>query len=1160
MKIIIRKLMLAAVFAVALALFAVPSKAEALTLADLPIGSFVFIKENGVPNEFIKIDNGYPGYGTGSEGALLMRKLATASDSNGWAVFGDDYTTSFIDTLTENDYFNRLEVGVRNSIIPVELTCYAESTGRIWPIRRCWVLSATEMGYEGSNARFEGMTIAYFEGGNASRATTDDWGMGYPYATRTRLKGDDFYYFRVKANGTFEYVHDNTAALVRPCFLMPGNIVVGSGNNLVFNVAPTAPGSITATRNGNNISISWANSTDTDGNLTGYILERSVNGGIWSVVTNTNGTSFQDMISEDWTSAVYRVKAYDSGGLESAYTVSSVVPLPHITGIDVPSTIPHTGGDAAITVSGVNLHDGITVKVFDETTEILSGSTTGSDTVQSVTLPFPPNTSYTVDKAYTIKISLDGGTTWSSFTKTVVLERNLTPLITDVSVSPVHLSYGGGVVNVTVTGFNLPDGLLVEAYTSEDTIAGYMVGDDRTQASSLELPASQDYADATVYNVRASLDGGDNWFVSPMEAIIAARDLPAPVITRNLDVELALVEGDTLKLSIQASAEVGALSYQWYRDGVSIPGQDTDELMMLGITLADAGGYSCVVTTEIQDKTVSAVSRVCSVSVQKQADVPVILENLPEEKTVIEWHELSLSVTASCETGALSYEWFKDGTLISGETEAELLLPEAGLEDTGTYFCRITSTYGSSQKSVDGVSCDVTVQENVPVFESDLPDEQNVIEAHDLMLSVSAVSPAGEITYQWYRDNMLLTGETSPELRISSVTPEDGGEYFCRATATYGTRLRSADSNNCIVNVRGNVPEIVDNLPPEMTLIETQDLTLSVTATSPEGELSYAWYKGNVLIPRETEPTLQISSVTAAHAGLYFCRIVNTYGGMKWTVDSSVCAVSIQKGPATPVIEQDLEDSVTVASGSSLSLAASASSTNGTLSCQWHKDDAALPNATSSSLFIESVIPDDAGEYYCVFTNTIGDLTSSARTRTCLVIYDDPDAGPSPSPEPEPSPEPDPSPSPEPTPTSEPTPTPETSPSPSPEPSQRPSRTHRPKATTNPTPSPNTTSKPSLSPTLKLKADATPTLSPSVSLSPSLEPSPNLTQNPEPDHPISTPSASPVPVMNETSLSDTESSKQGIPTILLGIGMLGILGLVIAAYFIWQKQRKHKTY
>lgn len=283
---------------------------------------------------------------------------------------------------------------------------------------------------------------------------------------------------------------------------------------------------------------------------------------------------------------------------------------------------------------------------------------------------------------------------------------------------------------------------------------------------------------------------------------------------------------------------------------------------------------------------------------------------------------------------------------------------------------------------------------------------------------------------------------------------------------------------------------------------------------------------------------MHISSATTAHAGLYFCRIVNTYGKMQWTVDSAVCAVSIQEGPATPVIEQDLEDSVTVASGSSLSLAASASSANGTLTCQWYKDDAALPNATSSSLFIEPVVPDDAGAYYCVFTNTIGDVTASARTRTCLVIYDDPDVDPNPTPDPEPTPEPEPTPDPAPMPDA----------SPSPKPSQKPSRTHSPRPKATPIPSPSPTPKPSLRPTLSPKASAIPNPGPTVSPRPSPEPSANPTPSSEPK-PIATVSPTPSALIaTETGLSSLEPLKQDGSAILIGIGVVVILVITVAVY------------
>ncbi|WP_291722888.1 immunoglobulin domain-containing protein [Bernardetia sp.] len=43
--------------------------------------------------------------------------------------------------------------------------------------------------------------------------------------------------------------------------------------------------------------------------------------------------------------------------------------------------------------------------------------------------------------------------------------------------------------------------------------------------------------------------------------------------------------------------------------------------------------------------------------------------------------------------------------------------------------------------------------------------------------------------YQWFKDNVILSGETAPTLELTSVLPSDAGEYFCRITNSQATLL-----------------------------------------------------------------------------------------------------------------------------------------------------------------------------------------------------------------------------------------------------------------------------------------------------------------------------------------------------------------------------------
>ena len=101
-----------------------------------------------------------------------------------------------------------------------------------------------------------------------------------------------------------------------------------SGNTIIpVNNAPTAPPSITvpdAVDGGSYLTIKWAAASDSDGNLSGYILERSTNGGYtYTQVYKGRALTYTDTITKGWASVTYRVKAYDSYNAQSSYTTSA---------------------------------------------------------------------------------------------------------------------------------------------------------------------------------------------------------------------------------------------------------------------------------------------------------------------------------------------------------------------------------------------------------------------------------------------------------------------------------------------------------------------------------------------------------------------------------------------------------------------------------------------------------------------------------------------------------------------------------------------------------------------------------------------------------------------------------------------------------------------
>lgn len=100
-----------------------------------------------------------------------------------------------------------------------------------------------------------------------------------------------------------------------------------ANKTVVNNRAPTAPPSISvplSPAGGDKLTITWTASTDADGNLEGYELERQWDGaGAFTQIYKGAGLSYQDSIPKgEHTSVVYRVRAYDSFAAYSSYTTS----------------------------------------------------------------------------------------------------------------------------------------------------------------------------------------------------------------------------------------------------------------------------------------------------------------------------------------------------------------------------------------------------------------------------------------------------------------------------------------------------------------------------------------------------------------------------------------------------------------------------------------------------------------------------------------------------------------------------------------------------------------------------------------------------------------------------------------------------------------------
>lgn len=180
------------------------------------------------------------------------------------------------------------------------------------------------------------------------------WWLADAYASNS-------YYVRsVGSSGALDY--DNAYSGhggVRPlCNLLSSILVSDSPDSdgaytIIWNRAPSTPPSLTVpttVRGGQSLTVTWGTSTDADGNLSGYILERQNNGGAWKQLYKGINKTYTDTITQGWESVAYRVKAYDSAGAESAYSTSPTRTVINNT----PPTISGSNGDLGTKTGAFN--------------------------------------------------------------------------------------------------------------------------------------------------------------------------------------------------------------------------------------------------------------------------------------------------------------------------------------------------------------------------------------------------------------------------------------------------------------------------------------------------------------------------------------------------------------------------------------------------------------------------------------------------------------------------------------------------------------------------------------------------------------------------------------------------------------------------------------
>lgn len=324
-----------------------------VTLSSKAIGSTIKLKVNGSAKDFIVVHQGKPSsvYDDSCNGTWLLMK--DIYENRQWhRTNTNDYAGSTTHSYLNDNFYNLIDSEIRAAIKQVKIP-YQKGTG--WGSlatgenglsTKVFLLSGYEVGWAHSALPKDGAKLDYFgsgSGGNSKRVAYNGsnaaiWWLRSPYTVNRDTA------WTVLTDGSCDNnsCEQNTYG-VRPALILPSALLVSDDGTVSTNTAPSTPGSISVPSSimgGTNISISWAKSSDAESNLAGYKVERSTNGGSsWSQIYQGTATSTTNNVAFGTTSVMYRVKAYDTEGLESGWRTSSQVTVVNNNAPSAPPSI-----------------------------------------------------------------------------------------------------------------------------------------------------------------------------------------------------------------------------------------------------------------------------------------------------------------------------------------------------------------------------------------------------------------------------------------------------------------------------------------------------------------------------------------------------------------------------------------------------------------------------------------------------------------------------------------------------------------------------------------------------------------------------------------------------------------------------------------------------
>ncbi|GAB5464923.1 MAG: hypothetical protein Kapaf2KO_03590 [Candidatus Kapaibacteriales bacterium] len=381
-------------------------------------------------------------------------------------------------------------------------------------------------------------------------------------------------------------------------------------------------------------------------------------------------------------------------------------------------------------------------------------------------------------------------------------------------------------------------------------------------------------------------------------------------------------------LTLSVTAEGGDLTYLWKKNGTTVPGANQATLQLNNTDSDDSGSYTVDISNGCGN---TVTSNAATVTIDQSPLITV----QPKSTSACLGEELVIAATA-IGPADLKIEWFRDGNLISGQSDDTLRIANFANNLAGDYTMKISSVTCSEEKTSQIAKVSASPATNITNQQVGL----TVCSGEDAIFFVTA--EGSDLTYQWQKNGAIINGETNDTLTISSAEKADEATYKAIIRGKCGDPVFSQDM---ALTVKESFQITSATGPNDAKVGDQVTLNIAITGSADR----FDWYKDGSFLSSSSQGELVIQSATLTDAGTYYAYVVSECDSTK--SDDIVLDIQAADSPAASLSESVLDfDVVVVGESKNLSVK--------------------LTNTGKGSIVLSGIVLDGSAEFELIGMNT----------------------------------------------------------------------------------------------------------------------------------------------------------------------------------------------